>query len=223
MTEAQWLTSDDPEAMYKVAAQGALNPTWPDSERTHRKRDFFTAACCRLVWPWIAVDERCRRAIEEMEAQFDTPIPEDELDDIWDGVKQAARHPEDGTSVAQLLAANLVYDAQDAATVILRLVADYDFDEWGPPRARAAQVASVMRDIVGNPFRPSRFNPSWGSADVMLLAQGIYTDRAFDRLPILADALQDAGCEDEQLLDHCRSSGPHVRGCWVVDLVLGNE
>lgn len=55
------------------------------------------------------------------------------------------------------------------------------------------------------------------------LAQGIYEDRAFDRLPFLLDALMDAGCDDEAILDHCRREGPHGRGCWVVDLVLGKE
>jgi hypothetical protein len=64
-------------------------------------------------------------------------------------------------------------------------------------------------------------NPSWLTSDVIALASGIYTERAFDRLPILADALQDAGCDNADILDHCRGSGPHVRGCWVVDLLLG--
>jgi hypothetical protein len=58
---------------------------------------------------------------------------------------------------------------------------------------------------------------------VARLARGIYDDRAFDRLPILADALEDAGCHDTAILDHCRQPGPHVRGCWVVDLLLGKE
>jgi hypothetical protein len=58
---------------------------------------------------------------------------------------------------------------------------------------------------------------------VVSLAWGIYDDRAFDRMPILADALQDAGCDDEQILDHCRGPGRHLRGCWVVDLVLAKE
>ena len=53
------------------------------------------------------------------------------------------------------------------------------------------------------------------------VAQGIYYDRAFDRLPILADALEDAGCHDAAILEHCRQPGPHVRGCWVVDLLTG--
>jgi len=64
-------------------------------------------------------------------------------------------------------------------------------------------------------------DPAWLTPTVASLARGIYTDRAFDRLPILADALQDAGCDSADILGHCRGPGPHVRGCWVVDLVLG--
>jgi biotin carboxyl carrier protein len=82
-------------------------------------------------------------------------------------------------------------------------------------------TASLARDIFGDPFRPATVDPGWQSADVLALARGIYEDRAFERLPLLADALMDAGCADEDILAHCRSKGPHVRGCWVVDLVLG--
>jgi len=64
---------------------------------------------------------------------------------------------------------------------------------------------------------------AWNDHTVPRIAEGIYQERAFDRLPILADALLDAGCEDEDLMHHCRSAGPHVRGCWAVDLVLGKE
>jgi hypothetical protein len=63
----------------------------------------------------------------------------------------------------------------------------------------------------------------WNESTVTELAQAIYTDRAFDRLPILADALEEAGCTDAAILEHCRGPGPHVRGCWVVDLLLGKE
>ena len=63
--------------------------------------------------------------------------------------------------------------------------------------------------------------PAWLTSDVLLLARGIYDDKAFDRMPILADALQDAGCTNEDVLNHCRGDGPHVRGCWVVDMLLG--
>jgi len=82
------------------------------------------------------------------------------------------------------------------------------------------QIATLFRDIFGNPFRPVTFDPRWRTSDVVDLARGIYEDKAFERMPILADALMDAGCEDEQIIGHCRGDGPHVRGCWVVDLIL---
>jgi hypothetical protein len=85
------------------------------------------------------------------------------------------------------------------------------------------EQAELVRDIFGNPFRPVAFDPRWRTEDTVGLARGIYEDRAFDRLPLLADALMDAGCADEQVLSHCKSEGPHVRGCWVVDLVLDKE
>jgi len=81
----------------------------------------------------------------------------------------------------------------------------------------------LLRDIFGNPFRPVALDPRWRNETVVALASGIYADRAFDRMPILADALEEAGCDDLEVLNHCRGPGPHVRGCWVVDLVLGKE
>jgi hypothetical protein len=83
------------------------------------------------------------------------------------------------------------------------------------------QQTLPLRCIVGNPFRPVALDPSWLTTTVVQLACGIYDDRAFDRLPILADALQDAGCDSDSVLSHCRDAGPHARGCWVVDLLLG--
>jgi hypothetical protein len=73
------------------------------------------------------------------------------------------------------------------------------------------------------PVPPVAIDPSWLTSTVVALAGGIYDERAFDRLPILADALQDAGCEHPDILAHCHSDGPHVRGCWVVDLILGKQ
>ncbi|MBP3953753.1 hypothetical protein J8F10_00360 [Gemmata sp. G18] len=80
-----------------------------------------------------------------------------------------------------------------------------------------------MRDIFGNPFRPVAFSPSWRTSTAIAIASQMYESRDFSAMPILADALQDAGCDNANVLDHCRSPGPHVRGCWVVDLVLGKE
>jgi len=83
------------------------------------------------------------------------------------------------------------------------------------------EFCEQFRDVAGNPFRPTAFNPRWRSETAIALASSIYAERAFDRLPILADALEEAGCDHAEVLSHCRGPGPHVRGCWVVDLVLG--
>jgi hypothetical protein len=83
-----------------------------------------------------------------------------------------------------------------------------------------ARQSTLLRDIFGNPFRPVTFDPRWRSETAVALAAGIYEGRAFDRLPILADALEEAGCAHPDVLAHCRGVGPHVRGCWVVDAVL---
>ena len=87
----------------------------------------------------------------------------------------------------------------------------------------ASRSRHLLTCIFGNPFRPVGLDPSWLTSTVLQLAAGIYTDRAFDRLPILADALQDAGCDNADILDHCSSASPHVRGCWVVDLILSKD
>jgi hypothetical protein len=83
--------------------------------------------------------------------------------------------------------------------------------------------SSAFRDIFGNPFRPVVADPAWLTSTVVAIATSLYQDRAFDRLPILADALEEAGCTNADLLLHCRQPGDHVRGCWAVDLVLGKE
>ncbi|MDY3554231.1 hypothetical protein R5W24_003350 [Gemmata sp. JC717] len=85
------------------------------------------------------------------------------------------------------------------------------------------QQGLLLRDIVGNPFCPVTADPTWRTSDVLALATGTYGERAFDRMPILADALQDAGCDNPEVLDHCRGPGPHVRGCHVLDLILGKS
>jgi hypothetical protein len=91
------------------------------------------------------------------------------------------------------------------------------------PQARREQSLVVL-DLFGNPFRPVILEGrwlAWSGGTIPALAQMIYHERAFDRLPILADALEDAGCDDADILEHLRGPGPHVRGCWVVDLLLG--
>lgn len=95
-------------------------------------------------------------------------------------------------------------------------------------RAARKQLAVFLREVVGNPFNPPRFEPAWRTATAIQLAQGIFEERAFDRMPILADALLDADCDEEAVLRHCRGTELwnkepvyHIRGCWVIELVLG--
>jgi hypothetical protein len=95
---------------------------------------------------------------------------------------------------------------------------------WDPPEC--AQFLHEWRQTIlkgaAKVYGPlPSIDPTWRTSDVLTLARGIYDERAFDRMPILADALQDAGCTNDDILSHCRDTTPHARGCWVVDLVLG--
>ena len=96
---------------------------------------------------------------------------------------------------------------------------------WGIiSHAELATQCDLLRCIVGNPFRAPALDPAWLAANdgaVAKLAQGIDSERAYDRLPILGDALEEAGCADPEVLSHCRGPGPHALGCWAVDLILG--
>lgn len=87
----------------------------------------------------------------------------------------------------------------------------------------ALEWGAIVRDIYGpNPFRIAAFEPRWRTPEVIGISRRIYDERDFAAMPILADALEDAGC-DADVLAHCRGPGPHVRGCWVIDLVLAKE
>ncbi len=140
-----------------------------------------------------------------------------------------------GRSVVGFAMRNAAATAIPIASLLRRLTeaAAYEaFDVSDQPAFTASDIAedgerieqaALLREIFGNPFRPVTIDPAWLTVDVRMIAKGAYEDRAFDRLPILADALQDAGCENEDILDHLRGNRPHVRGCWVVDLLLGKS
>jgi hypothetical protein len=90
---------------------------------------------------------------------------------------------------------------------------------WGDEEQRHQRRLAL--DVFGYVFHSAVLQPAWLTSAVPVLAEGAYDERAFDRLPILADALEDAGCTDAAILDHLRGPGPHVRGCWALDLILG--
>ena len=82
---------------------------------------------------------------------------------------------------------------------------------------------SLFEDILWHPFRSIRFDPAWRTTDAVALASTMYEARDFASAPILADALQEAGCDNQDILMHCRSERTHSRGCWVVDRLLGKS
>jgi hypothetical protein len=129
--------------------------------------------------------------------------------------------------------------AQEAARLAPWDMPEAEKAGWGPPwalhqdTARASErlvQANLLRCIFGNPFHPVMLNSTCRTAAVTSLAQAAYEERelpggnlAPDRLAVLADALEEAGCTDQAILDHLRGPGPHIRGCWVLDAILGRE
>jgi hypothetical protein len=190
--------------------------TGPANERKLR---LYACGCVRQVWPWLT-DEKSRRAIEFAEEYTDKYAAKSKLEqitlqtklrEIWEAA--GARW----TLVLAPLSWAIEYSAWTATTVT-------------EPRQRdkhPALQAALLRDIFFLPFRSApAFDRAWLMANDGLagrLARTIYGARAFDRMPVLADALEEAGCADADVLSHCRGAGPHARGCWVVDLVSGKS
>jgi len=176
------------------------------------------------VWNWAGNDgyEQALDAVPE--SGDDWPYEADSI------ARDEMRAPSACSAVSATNPREMIEAAKDAAEAVAREVqplrpgAAYERDNPLRRAARSAEVASqvaIVRDIFGNPFSPVTLDPRWRSETVVALAGGIYAERAFDRMPILADALEDAGCDHADILNHCRGDGPHVRGCWVVDLLLG--
>ncbi len=221
MTEQEWLQSADPLAMLEIPFGGI----------SARKLRLFGVSCCRQNDD-VFDDPREQHAIVTAEKLADGSITEAEcskaaagLYDIRDELTEKFRLEWEVISFPLCLLAPRF--AKDDASYCARTIAEFArysalaFD--GIEHELMSRQADLIRDIFGNPFRPVAFDPRWRTSDTVGLAQAIYEDKAFDRMPILADALMDAGCEDDQIIAHCRAAGPHVRGCWVVDLVLNKH
>ena len=222
MTASDWATGTDPHAMLSLLRGREVSP---------RKVRLFAAACCRRVWPLLA-DPRSRSAVEAAERCADGDLPGDQLAALGraavEAADQAARDAEEAEDdTPYRVAEAAAFAASDEADVLERVArgaAYYAADPRLPETAaeRAAQ-ASLLRCVVANPLRPTPFSPEWRTSTAVTLAAQMYESRDFSAMPILADALMDAGCNNNDILEHCRGLEPHVRGCWVVDLVLGKE
>ena len=195
MTEAEWLAGDDPAPMLEFLA----------SRASPRKLRLFAAACTRRAWDRVAAPGRA--AVEVAERFADGRATPAELRAARLACKDAG-----GGGAWYAAASRPAVAARNAALSALA---------GGDPGAERAAQAGLLRDVAGNPYRPAAVDKRWRTTDVLALALAVYDERAFDRLPLLGAALMDAGCADEQIISHCRADGPHVRGCWVVDLILG--
>jgi hypothetical protein len=191
-----------------------------------RQLRLFACACCRRVWPLLG-DLRSRHAVEVSERYADGLATLRDLS-LAEGAADAAARG----------AAREGRSAPAAALAVLLSQRDANLDPWliagaaatalagsraDAGKAEMAAQAEALRDIFGNPFHAVPLVPGWRTPDVLTLASAVYDRGAFDRMPILSDALEEAGCASTALLDHCRGPGPHVRGCWLLDLLLDKQ
>jgi hypothetical protein len=235
VTESEWLACTDPKAMMEFLRRKA----------SERKLRLFTVAWCRGIWHLLQ-DERSRKAVEIAERYVDGFASEQEREAAEEAADQARRDavrsrqaanytiPEMFTNAASasritvIPKDNMDTEAGLAVIAVRSLIA---LDQTSGLGSRATQKATcclTLRELVGNPFRPVSLAPAQRTPTVTALATAAYEERHLpagtldsDRLAILADALEDAGCDDADILAHLRGPGPHVRGSWVVDLLLG--
>jgi hypothetical protein len=212
MTEAEWLACTDPQKILEFMRGKASD----------RKLRLFACAFGRAVRDSQHLLGPSTVAVAE---RYADRLASDQ--DLASERRTWACSPEEMGPVAQS-AYDGAWEAVEWLTSLERWWKD-DPDSYFQIPADAVLKRSVLllRDIFHNPFQPMpTLNPSWltwNGGTIPKLAQAIYDDRAFDHLPILADALEEAGCDNEEILAHCRGLGPHVRGCWPVDLLLGKE
>jgi hypothetical protein len=230
MTEKEWraMTEDEYLAAKEVLDLGL----YQSAKGRFRKWRLFGVACCR-------------RALERVPVPRLEPLAtaaEQFADGVlaWDDMKKLRRvlavKEELGEEFGPDEAKHCLIAALDRATGKLPLtalgadeqaryaIAALSRPKWdeGMEREEEEQV-KVAHDIFGNPFRPVVFDPVWSTDTAVSLARRVYESRDFSAMPILADALQDAGCENTDVLRHCRGPGSHVKGCWIVDALLGKN
>jgi hypothetical protein len=232
MTEAEWLGAIEPNQMLRFLRDAA----------SARKLRLFAVACFHRLQPKHAANFDTRQ-VDAIEGLAEGKLS---LDESVAAYQVAAAVPHGPHSTQAFYGRFVPYALNDSAWEAAhrasaavcvwvvwrarRTPPDRPSSEESGTFARLAERtahAALLRDIVGSPFaRAPRIAPAivaWNSGAVSSLAATIYAERSFDRLPLLADALEDAGCTDAELLGHLRGPGPHVRGCWAVDLVIGKS
>ena len=208
MTEQDWFGCSDPDAMLAfLQRSGRPSP---------RKLRLFACACCRRVSHLL--DEHTQRALVALEGFADsggTPGGVAEAVAAAEAAEAVSAGPSRAAARAVATAWALPEHSRSAAALAT-----------GDPAGERAFQAGLLREVVGSPFRETAIEQrwlSWNHGTVPAVARYIYEGRSFYDMTVLADALEDAGCADEYIVGHCRRPSVHVRGCWLVDLVLGKR
>jgi hypothetical protein len=211
MHEEEWLKSNDLQAMLEIIR----------NEPIPRKDRLCAVAWARSVLRHATTEPAFQPYRDWLDEASWTPQLE-AAERFADGMispatLRAARRPSGGPYNFFMIVAGVSRFSLGEAFTALRGIKG----EFKLPHLE--EICGLIREVFGNPLRLVTFEPCWRSGNAVALAHTMYDERDFAAMPILADALQDAGCEVPAILDHCRSPGPHVRGCWVVDLVLGKQ
>jgi hypothetical protein len=208
MTETEWTGGSNPGLMLEFLKDKA----------SERKLRLFAVACCRLSTRGME-EVRNHRAVVTAEQFADDKAS---ADDLAAAKKDAATWISDVAAPHGYQAASRVvsFMSEQEAIEAAKAAGLGQFGSRDYSSIHQAQ-SNLLREIFGNPFRSISLDPAWLTSKVVRLAQSIYDDRAFERLPALADALEEAGSYDPDKLSHCRGPELHVRGCWVLDLILG--
>ena len=224
MTDAEWRVSVKPLQMLNAVQATA----------SARKLRLFGCACCRRIW-LLLTDPRSQAAVEVSERFVEGAAKKDEVTAaraLAPGLhsRRGQFLPREQRAVlCAAEAARLAARATDRRFVLAADIKQCAYyasaaEKFGQRYPYPSDVfqANALRCIIGDSLAtPVALYSPWQTATTVAVASSIYADRAFDQLPILADALEDAGCTDAAMLEHCRLPGEHFRGCWVVDLVLG--
>jgi hypothetical protein len=206
MTEERWLQGANPLSLLTFIQ----NPG--------NRRKLRLLACA-----WVRADEsllgngRLRDAIEEIERSADSLAGVAETASTLEVIREAAQAPALWRRHWALTALASLGRVREEAWELFGL--HQCQEHWG-------ELCRLLRELFGNPFRSTLILSSWltwNDGTVGKLARVLDAERRFDELGVLADALEDAGCDDAEILSHLRGPGPHVRGCWALDLILGKS
>lgn len=212
MTEDEWLSCEDFSKLFEHLKSETI---------AHRKYRLFLTACCRIFLPDLLTNERTYRLIDMAERYADGSLGREELDRAK-RVALAAVRDDYPLLDAAIRGISHGLPHRQAVDFPFFCLNSWDTSNFNPPTAsQQRRLCDMIRDIF--PFHPITPDPSWLTSTVVSLSQQMYDSRDFSTMPIMADALQDAGCDNPTILEHCRQPGSHVKGCYVVDLCLEKQ